>query len=203
MAVAFSPDGKLDQVVTGSIDATANVWDSVTGDILQKLPHRSWVNAVAFGRDGMLATGSSDNIVRLWTFKAGQWTQAASFEFPEGEVRSLAVAPDGKTLAAGVRYGVLKTIDIASKKVTTHKAHAADVWSVAFSPDGKTLATGNGDWDRPGEVKLWDTASWKERSTLKTNGEVLGLAFAPNGRRLAAACWDGAVHVWPLERDEK
>src|SRR4029077_6064623 len=112
--------------------------------------------------------------------------------------RSLAFSPDGKSLAAGLRYGVLKTLDVPAKTVTaTFKPHAADVWAVAFAPDGKTLASGDGDWDRPGDVRLWNTATWKERTLLKTSAEVLSLAFDPRGQFLAAGCWDGSVHVWP------
>jgi len=197
-SVAFSPDAKW--VATGSIDATAIIWDVATGKPVQEIKaHRSWVNAVAFNRIGDLATAGSDNTVRLWRFKEMVWTEDAVFTFPEGEVRSLAFAPNGKTLAAGVRYGVLKVIDLPAKKVVTRKAHQADVWAVAFSPDGKTLATGDGDWDRPGTVKLWDVAKWKKMEVLKTSGEVLSLTFSPAGGHLAAGCWDGTVHLWRVK----
>jgi len=209
MSVAFSPDGKL--LATGSIDATVILWDVATGKPAHKLTnHWSWVNAVAFNKEGLLATGSSDNTVRLWRGHPpapplqkggtkGGWTEIAKFEFQEGEVRSLAFSPDDKTLVAGVRYGTIKIIDVAEKTVISRKSHAADVWAVAFSPDGKTLASGDGDWDRPGDVRLWDTTSWKEQKVLKTTGEVLSLAYSPDGRHLAAGCWDRTVHLWSIK----
>jgi WD40 repeat protein len=202
-SVAFSLDGKW--LATGSIDARAIIWDVATGERVQVLTgHRSWVNAVAFNRAGDLATASSDNTVRLWRQKDKTWTEAAHFEFPEGEVRSLAFAPNGKILAAGVRYGFLKVIDLRPKKakVITRKGHAADVWAVAFAPDGKTLATGDGDWDRPGDIRLWDTSTWKEQKSFKTSGEVLCLTFSPAGHHLAAGCWDKTVHLWPLAAEK-
>ena len=54
--------------------------------------------------------------------------------------------------------------------------HVSDVWGVAFTPDGKTLVSGDGDWNKPGEVKLWNVEDGKERATLKHTGEVLCVA---------------------------
>jgi WD40 repeat protein len=201
-SVAFTRDGK--HLATGSIDASVVIWDVATRRAVQTLTgHTSWVNAVTFSTSGKLATASSDNTVRLWEKKDNGWAEQHRFTFPEGEVRSLAFAPDGKTLAAGLRYGVLKVLDVAGKKVTgSFKAHAADIWAIAFSADGKTCASGDGDWDRPGEVRMWNTASWKERKVLKTPGEVLSLSYNPNGQALAAGCWDGSLRIWDLSAME-
>ena len=51
---------------------------------------------------------------------------------------------------------------------------------------------------RPGDVRLWDASTWRERTVLKHSGEVLSLSFAPKGTRLAAGGWDGAVKVWDV-----
>ncbi|HEX4611485.1 MAG TPA: hypothetical protein VH092_25045, partial [Urbifossiella sp.] len=107
--------------------------------------------------------------------------------------------PDGKWLAAGTRYGVVKVWDITvGKDVASLKGHAGDVWAVAFSADGAILASGDGDWNRPGDIRLWNTAGWTERAALRHTGEVLSLAFAPDRPRLAAGSWDKTVKVWTL-----
>jgi hypothetical protein len=197
-SVAFTPDGKC--LASGSIDAAVMIWDVSTASPVQPLTgHTSWVNGVAFSAQGKLATASSDNTVRLWEKKAQGWTQRQRFTFSEGEVRSVAFSPDGTALAAGLRYGVVKVLGVADKTIiASFKAHTGDVWAVAFSPDGRTLASGDGDWDRPGEVRLWETSTWKERKLLKTPGEVLCLAFNPGGQTLAAGCWDGSLNLWDL-----
>ena len=57
---------------------------------------------------------------------------------------------------------------------------------------GKTLVSGDGDWDRPGDVKAWSTDTWKQHAALKTGGEVLCLAFAPDGKSLYVVVGDAA-----------
>lgn len=76
-----------------------------------------------------------------------------------------------------------------------------DVWSVAFAPGKKILASGDGDWNRPGELKLWDTETWSEKPSLKHTGEVLCLAFSPGAKALAAGSWDRTILIWRLGED--
>ena len=126
--------------------------------------HTSWVNGLALSKDAsLLVSAGSDNTVRFWDAKT--WKNTATLTVKEGEVRCVALSPDGKFVAAGIRYGHVRVWDLEMKKeVFSTKAHEGETWAVAFTPDGKTLCSGGGDWDRPGEVRLWHTAGWKERA---------------------------------------
>jgi WD40 repeat protein len=118
-----------------------------------------------------------------------------------GEVRSVAFSPNGKLLAAGNRYHTVRVWDVASRKeVVTLGGHMSDVWSIAFSPDGKTLAAADTDWKKPSKVKLWDTATWKERGAIDVPGEILSIAYAPGGDWLAVGSWDKTVRVFSIAR---
>jgi WD40 repeat protein len=146
-----------------------------------------------------LVSGSSDGTVRLWD--TDKRDEAMTFDLARlGEVRSVAISKDSKTLAAGVRYGTVRVYDLATREGKTLKGHVSDVWGVAFTPDGKTLASGDGDWDRPGEVKLWNVETAKEVATLKHTGEVLCLAISADGRQLAAGSWDKSIKLWQLSK---
>jgi WD40 repeat protein len=158
------------------------------------------VNGLAFAPDGkLLASASSDATIKLWNVVQQREENVLSPPRATGEIRCVAWSPDGKLLAAGTRYGLVKVWDpVAGREVASLRGHEGDVWCVAFSPNGRTLASGNGDWDRPGKIKLWDTATWRLRRGLQHSGEVLCLAYAPDGRFLAAGSWDRTVKMWRL-----
>ncbi|MGO7947165.1 WD40 repeat domain-containing protein, partial [Rhizobium ruizarguesonis] len=66
MSAVFSPDGSL--VATGSLDDTARIWDSATGEQLHVLNgHSAVLFSVAFSPDGKrIVTVSADRTTRVW-----------------------------------------------------------------------------------------------------------------------------------------
>ncbi len=111
-------------------------------------------------------------------------------------MRCVAVSPDGRAVAAGLRYGLVKVWDAETgKERASFKAHGGETWAVAFAAGGKGLFSGGGDWKQPGEVIEWDAATWKPRRTLRHSGEVLCLAVARDGT-IVAGGWDGNVRIW-------
>jgi WD40 repeat protein len=199
LAAAFHPDGQ--SLATGSVDGAVRLWDPAKPSSRKSLAgHKSWVNAVAFSSDGRrLVSGSSDGTIRSWLLPDA--TLEREFVATDAEVRSVALSRDGRWLAAGIRYGPVKVWNLDDGTLRLgFKAHESDVWAVAFTPDSTTLVTANGDWNRPGQVKLWNAKTGEPTGTLQHTGEVLSLAVSPDGRYVAAGGGDNMLRVWELKQ---
>ena len=105
LSVAYSPDNVT--LASGSKDKTIRLWNLVTGKTNRTInQHSDRVNSVVYvpNPNGyMLASGSSDNTVKLWNLATGQ--QISTFKGDSGYVYSIAISPDGQTLASGGTAG--------------------------------------------------------------------------------------------------
>ena len=64
-SVAFSPSGKI--LASGSADQRVRLWDLTTGKLLHTFSnHTSKISALAFAKDDVLVSGSSDGTVFIW-----------------------------------------------------------------------------------------------------------------------------------------
>jgi WD40 repeat protein len=113
--------------------------------------------------------------------------EVASYN-PRGSANSVAVSPDGRTVAIATDTGSVLLWDMADIPSTTQSAtpvarslieNAAPMASVAFSPDGKTLAASSID----GLVRLWEVSDGATRE-IKTIAPLYSLTPAtPTGTR--------------------
>ncbi|HEX8775648.1 MAG TPA: hypothetical protein VF735_18905 [Pyrinomonadaceae bacterium] len=160
--------------------------------------HKDKVLAVAYSRDGKIATGSRDSTVKLWD--AASYHELATLRGHADAVTSLAFSPDRNILATGSRDTTVKLWDTASyHELTSLHGHAKSVTSLAYSRDGKILATGSSD----GTVKLWDTTSNQELPPLRDRaGAVASVAFSPDGSTLFTITDNGTVMVWDVASRE-
>ncbi|MEH1812103.1 MAG: serine/threonine-protein kinase [Nostoc sp.] len=111
-------------------------------------------------------------------------------------VNTIAISPDGYTLASGSDDKNIKLWDLNNKKVLTSlSGHSQAVKSIAFSPDGQILATASDDKT----IKLWQVETLKEICTLLGHSHaVKSVAFSPNGQILASGSWDKTVKLWDV-----
>jgi hypothetical protein len=114
---------------------------------------------------------------------------------PQSSATSLAISPDGRTLALGTDRGVQLWDLRTGKELGQFKGHQASVVSVAFSPDNQTIITGSADttalvWDAGKFIKKTSTVElkagqvdelWKELAgdPLKANLAITTLSTAP------------------------
>jgi WD40 repeat protein len=103
------------------------------------------------------------------------------------EVRSLAFAPDGETLASADARGRVVLWNIAASADDRMRAVLREDRRLAvarLTPDGKTIATGGNDK----AVVLWDvTAGTRQAVLVGHTAPVTAVVFSRNGRALASA----------------
>lgn len=100
-------DGRL---VSGSLDKTIKVWEVSKGTCLFTLKgHARTIRALLELQDGRLASGAGDHMIKLWPAPLGAATAPDGSGVPVGphtleghigEVRALAVLPDGRLASA-------------------------------------------------------------------------------------------------------
>ncbi len=206
-SVAFSPRGR--QVVTGSDDHRAVLWDATTGSQLRTLLGlAASIESVAFSADGRLvlaAGGSFDDEgyfgeAIVWNAATGVAVQ--TIRIPE-QVHCAALSPDGRWVLTGGQgrregddqdVGVARLWEVATGNereafnVSPHPIH-----SLAFSPDGRRAAAGDDD----GDVVLWDVVQGKWLSTLQAHtSQVTSVTFSSEGKQLLTGSWDRQAVLW-------
>jgi len=116
-------------------------------------------------------------------------------------VWSVAVAPGGNLVAAGLDNGTIRLWDLRTRRPVGPPllGHTGPVNSVAFSADGKMLASGSDD----STVRLWNVATHKEMvgSPLPGHGTyVKAVAFSPDGKRVVSGGFDSKVRIWSVTK---
>src|SRR5262245_39466800 len=158
-----------------------------------------YVYGLAFSPDDKtLASGSIDDVVRLWGSDTGKEIRRLGGHDPW--VTSVAWSPDGKTLASAGADEVIRLREAATGKlVRTFVGHQGVVSCLAFAPDGKTLASGSGVISGgDATMRLWEVGSGKELFQGRHKGQVRSVAFTPDSKGVASAGEDGLVRLWEV-----
>jgi WD40 repeat protein len=126
---------------------------------------------LALAPDGQTIAGYVGNELCLWSVPARKKLATLSTNYSWAYYP--AFSPNGRTLAApngneGANY-VVDLWDVQNRRRIRDQVQQ-QVLGVTFSPDGQTLVTTGGEIYHgltPGEVRLWDVSSGKERLSLK------------------------------------
>jgi len=188
-ALAFGPGAR--RLASTGYDGTVRVWEAAAPILspAATLDGRGAITGVAFAPDGqaLYATGP-DHTLAVFDPHAGLVVDAGQ---PGGNA-SLAVSPDGLTVALGSRDGVIRLLDASTRReVAIWPGHSGEIRAVAIDRVGKTLASGG--FDR--KVVLWDIASRSRLREFAVNGSIADLRFAPDGLTLAVVAEGGSGEV--------
>jgi RNA polymerase sigma factor (sigma-70 family) len=155
-AMSFTPDGRT--LVSGADDGTLRVWDIAAARPRHLLvghrvgTHALAVHALAVAADGKTAlSGGADGCLRLHDLVTGQQRRRFVLEKspeawrePEYQVRSLALAPDGRTAASWSatdlrERAVFHVWDLATGEARGRRADLSGWGLRLFSPDAKLV----------------------------------------------------------------
>ncbi len=116
-------------------------------------------------------------------------------------VTSVAISPDGKTLAAACRSEVILVSLDQENAAPKRLATECDlITHVEFSPDGTLLAAAGGSPAQYGEVRFFKAADGSLVSSRRVTGDTLFRgSFAPDSKSIALGGADGAAHVIPVD----
>ena len=147
-ALAISSNGG--EAVSGSFDTAAIRW-SLKRNVAEQVMrfHDAAVNAVAFLKDGRIATAGADAHIALWT--PGKPTPDTVLDGHTGPVVALAVSPDGKTLASASWDHTVRLWPLEGGAPRVLEGNTQNVNGVAFSPDGSQVISAGYD----ATLRIW------------------------------------------------
>jgi len=151
-----------------------------------------------------IITCSEDASLRLWNLESGE--QIGSNWQDDGDqarVVTIALSPNGKTIASGSSSGMVKLWDIETRKVTAKlTGHTKQVWSVCWSADGMCVASGC--WD--GTLRMWEMESGETVTVLgpiKTRNSMgFAVAYSPDSSNIATG-GNKVIEIWDTTTGER
>jgi eukaryotic-like serine/threonine-protein kinase len=184
-SIVFSPDGKT--LYSAFDDRIVRIWDVDSRRQIGEIEEQGPIDTLVVSSDDrMLAVGRRDGRIHFWHREDARW-RAGKTLLTSGQVRQMALNPNGRILASADASGRAKVWDAQSGNELATLGERTDAVAVAVAPDSRTVAVG-GTWGRP-IVTLWKAngASWQPNPVSDTAQDITALAFAPDGKTVAAA----------------
>lgn len=201
-AAALSADGG--QLLTGSSDDTASLWDATSGKHLHRMKgHTNDVWAVLFAPGGKeLLTGSRDESIRYWDRKSGKLLHTTK-DAAKDYVFALACHGEGTAASGGGEGNSVRLWDLRERRPVAafrdQQARTGKAYGLVYSSCGRYLAAAHNSG-----VRILDARSGAQLTRLAVQGgeEVYGVAFSPDGTLLASAGVGKKVRIWEVTTGE-
>lgn len=191
----FSPDGR--RLILGDNGATATIWDSENGSLLQTLPaFDTHVGFARFYANGTRILTQAGKQIRIFDGQTFAFRAALS---ENHQFTAIEPSPALPPTAALVYHqaGILLWVERDDGRIdTTHLPQPMGrVSALRFSADGKLLAVGRDD----GTVEMFDvTKRARIWSAWRHDRAVRSLAFTSDNARLLSAGGDAYAIVWSV-----
>lgn len=197
--VEFSPDGEY--FVSSAADRRLLLWDFARQEVIAEIEHDDNVfpaSQLLFTPDNRYLIFDTFNYIMVWDIENNQELG----RYHSGDIRSMALSPDGQMLALGGPAHKIRLVDIAT--ITEVAQWEPDqpgfVKSVDFSPDGRTLAVGTDT-----SFFLWD---WQSQEILYRDEEIRpvdNVIYSPQGDLIAITGQGSLLNtilLWDVDSQE-
>ena len=185
-------------IVSGGVDCKVIIW-SESGEggkwasvqVLEDQTDTIW--AVCFSPDGkQLATGSSDMLIKTYSFNEGSAILAHTLEGHTWYVGSLSFSPDSKLLCSGSWDRSIKFWNPADGSLVKSIDQAHNyVYSVSYSPNGRILVSAGYD----NTMKIWDAETFELKHTFEQESITRQLTITADSNFIVSANMDITVRI--------
>jgi len=161
-----------EELVSGSWDGTARIWDTKTGQCKHVLEGHTHAVAVLTLPNGITITGSQDKTIRIW------YKEKMQKEIPDAHgdiIRMFANVP-GVGFASCSNDETVKMWTIEGVLLNTLRGHGGFVFTLMTLATGE-IASGGDDC----QVKIWNTADGSCKQTIPIPRTVWCLAQNSSG----------------------
>ncbi len=194
IGVSFSPDGKT--VATASQFGVL-LWDGATGAKRGEIGGGVDARDVTFSADGRMIAVARSSGAEIWNVVNGSMIASLSGDTAVDQNFSVALSPDGRTLAAGGFGRVIRLWDVRTRTLVRELDQGGNgAFTLEFSPDGGTLAVSAFE----PAASLWDVATGSQIGpSLAAGDRRTRIDLSSDGRQLLEIHGNGQGAIWDVD----
>jgi WD40 repeat protein len=186
LAVAFSHDGNS-LASLGAGDHTVKIWDVLKNT--ERTTYKDARGPLVWAADNRLVIARQDGWLVMLD-AAGQVTKVAQLGAGKlDEVTALAASPSGRTIAAGTSSGLVATWSIDNPHPFEQRIQTEPIIGLVFATEDLVVSATH---------QTIKTHSLADHGFTDVDAGFPITAIAVNADRIAAACADGKLRLWPL-----
>jgi len=185
------------QVITGSADYTARLWDALNGDEIRSYTHQRIVRAVQFSPDqSRTVTGGQDKALRVYDLNKAETEPVLKLEGHTDTVKAV-VWKDNDTLLS-IATGpdtTLRVWDVRNPSSSVHTITTkSPINNIDLSNDNKHITAASGK-----EIIIWDRNTYAQVHSHSHAFEINSVCLSSDSQYYATGGVDFSVRVFELK----
>ena len=184
--------GRDDSTIIAHDIRTIYVLDSQKGtELLRiKIPDLLFSSVGVSPVEDIIASSSSDNIIRIWDSKSGKMIRSIG---KTGNVLSIDFSSDGKELVTASDDTTIRIWDIKTgEEIRRIEGNFIKCNSVSFSHNGQKIVSSHED----NTIRIWDVSTGREIRNLKDSSLLVSTAVFSSDDSLIYSASERILKIW-------